>query len=90
MFYTFSLIGERTRQVDGAHVELLSKIANPVGVKISEKVKDDELLYLLEKLNPKNLPGKVSLITRMGSENLARRLPQLIRILQGEARKSVG
>ena len=83
----FPWIGERTRQVDGAHVELLSKIANPVGVKISEKVKDDELLYLLEKLNPENLPGKVSLITRMGHENLARRLPQLIRILKGEDKK---
>lgn len=83
----FPWIGERTRQLDGAHVELLSMVANPLGVKISEKIHDDEILRLLDKLNPKNLPGRVSLITRMGHESLARRLPQLIRLVQSEGKQ---
>lgn len=73
-------VGERTRQLDGAHIEYMSGIANPIGIKISEKCEPSELLKLIEKLNPNNEPGKLSLIIRMG-RNLWSKLPDLIEIV---------
>jgi 3-deoxy-7-phosphoheptulonate synthase len=71
-------IGERTRQIDGAHVEYFRGIANPVGVKIGPKITPDELVELVRKLNPSNEPGKVTLISRMGASKIEAGLPPLI------------
>ncbi len=72
-------IGERTREVDGAHVEYCRGIINPIGIKLGPTSKPDELVRLLDLLNPKNEPGKIVLISRMGAEQVEERLPQLIR-----------
>jgi 3-deoxy-7-phosphoheptulonate synthase len=71
-------IGERTRQADGAHVELLRGIRNPVGVKIGPACDPAELLALVERLNPGNEPGKLILITRLGATKVTRLLPALL------------
>ncbi len=72
-------IGERTRALDGAHVEYFRGIRNPVGVKIGPKITPDELLRLLDVLNPSNEPGKMVLIARLGAKNVAAVLPGLVR-----------
>ncbi|TCS60579.1 class II 3-deoxy-7-phosphoheptulonate synthase [Varunaivibrio sulfuroxidans] len=82
-------IGERTRQLDGAHVEYMRGIANPIGCKIGPSVGADELIRLIDALNPKNEAGRLTLITRMGGENVERVLPGLIRAVAREGRKVV-
>ncbi len=71
-------IGERTRQLDGAHVAYARGIENPVGIKIGPSMTPDALLMLLEAVEPANRPGRVVLITRMGADAAASRLPPLI------------
>lgn len=71
-------LGERTRQPDGAHVEYLRGIANPVGVKIGPGASAGEVLALLERLDPQRVPGRMVLITRMGAGRLPERLPPLL------------
>ncbi len=78
----FVWIGERTRQLDHAHVEFFKHIENPVGVKIGPTIKTDELLRLIEALNPDNQAGRLTLITRMGADMLPQALPQLILAVQ--------
>ncbi len=78
----FVWIGERTRQLDHAHVEFFKHIENPVGVKIGPTIKTDELLSLIEALNPDNQAGRITLITRMGADMLPQALPELIRAVQ--------
>ncbi|XP_078441024.1 phospho-2-dehydro-3-deoxyheptonate aldolase 2, chloroplastic-like [Wolffia australiana] len=75
-------VGERTRQLDGAHVEFLRGIANPLGVKVSDKMSPGELVKLVEILNPTNKPGRITIITRMGAENMRVKLPNLIRAIR--------
>lgn len=70
-------IGERTRNADSAHVEFLRGIINPVGIKCSETTKVEELINIIRKLNPDNLPGKILLIIRMGKK-IAEHLPKMI------------
>ncbi len=82
-------IGERTRQLDGAHVEFLKGVSNPIGCKIGPTMEPDELIRLIDALNPKNEPGRLSLITRMGQDNVERVLPGLIRKVQREGRHVV-
>ena len=80
-------IGDRTRQLDGAHVEMLSGVDNPIGLKVGPTMKPDELIHLIEKLNPHNEPGKLTLITRMGADNIAKILPPLVqRVTQAGAK----
>lgn len=74
----FLWVGERTRDLDGAHVEFLSRVENPIGVKLGPTATVDEALALYERLNPKNVPGRLSFITRMGAESIADRLPTLV------------
>jgi 3-deoxy-7-phosphoheptulonate synthase len=74
----FVWIGERTRQLDGAHVELLSRIANPIGVKLGPTTTADDAIALYEKLNPERIPGKVSFITRFGAGKIREGLPNLV------------
>lgn len=76
-------IGERTRQVDGAHVEFLRGVLNPIGVKIGPDYDIDDIKQLIEILNPANEPGRLTLITRMGCDIIEKKLPPLLR----EARK---
>ncbi|WEH36699.1 3-deoxy-7-phosphoheptulonate synthase [Streptomyces sp. AM 4-1-1] len=71
-------IGERTRQVNGAHVALLAAVANPVACKIGPDVTADELLALCRKLDPKRLQGRLTLICRMGAHTVRARLPRLV------------
>ena len=74
----FLWIGERTRQLDGAHVELLSRIRNPIGVKLGPTTSPDDALALASKLNPDNEPGRLTFITRMGAGKIRDRLPELV------------
>src|SRR6187397_1865889 len=63
----FLWVGERTRQPDGAHVEFLTGVENPVGVKVGPSATPDELVALCEKLNPNRIPGRLTLVTRLGA-----------------------
>ena len=85
----FVWIGERTRQLDHAHIEFFKHIENPIGVKIGAATSADELLRLIDALNPNNEPGRLTLITRMGADKLAENLPRLIRAVQKEGRELV-
>lgn len=77
-------IGDRTRDHDGAHADFLSGVCNPVGVKIGPKHNIDDLKKLIDKLNPKNEKGRLTLITRLGSGQIDKYLPLLIRSLNTE------
>ena len=83
----FLWIGNRTRQIDGAHVEFLSGINNPIGIKLGPSITQEELIKLCEKLNPKNEWGRLSLITRMGAENIRQTLPPLIQSIKNNNKK---
>jgi 3-deoxy-7-phosphoheptulonate synthase len=74
----FVWIGERTRQLDGAHVELLSRIRNPIGVKLGPTTSADDALALAGRLNPDNKPGRLTFITRMGAGRIRDVLPELV------------
>ncbi|XP_057490285.1 phospho-2-dehydro-3-deoxyheptonate aldolase 1, chloroplastic-like [Actinidia eriantha] len=78
----FLWAGERTRQLDGAHVEFLRGVANPLGIKVSDKMDPNELVKLIEILNPQNKAGRITIITRMGAENMRVKLPHLIRAVR--------
>ncbi|MEU0520249.1 class II 3-deoxy-7-phosphoheptulonate synthase [Streptosporangium sp. NPDC006007] len=71
-------IGERTRQLDRAHVEFFSRISNPIGVKLGPTTTAEEALALVEKLNPDNEPGRLTFITRMGASKIREHLPALV------------
>ncbi len=71
-------VGERTRQIDGAHLEFLSGIKNPVGCKLGPTATAEEVLALCERLNPDRIPGRLTLITRMGAARVADALPPLL------------
>ncbi|WP_296605561.1 class II 3-deoxy-7-phosphoheptulonate synthase [Nocardioides sp.] len=74
----FVWIGERTRQLDGAHVELMSRIRNPIGVKLGPSTSPDDALALAAKLNPDNEPGRLTFITRFGAGKIRDGLPTLV------------
>lgn len=82
-------IGERTRQVDGAHVAFLRGVANPLGLKCGPTMTADELLPLIDMLDPGNEPGRLMLITRIGADRVGARLPGLIRAVRREGRSVV-
>ena len=71
-------IGERTRQLDGAHVEYMRGIKNPIGLKVGPTIEPDDLLRLIDVLNPKDEAGRLTLYGRFGSDKIAARLPQLM------------
>jgi len=77
-------IGDRTRQPDGAHVEFLRGVCNPVGVKIGPVFQIDDIKRVAEKLNPRNEPGRLSLITRFGAGRISELLPPLLREMKRE------
>jgi 3-deoxy-7-phosphoheptulonate synthase len=82
-------IGDRTRQLDHAHVEYCRGIKNPLGLKCGPSSKADELLRLIDVLNPDNEPGRLTLICRMGSDKVGDLLPALIRAVKREKREVV-
>lgn len=84
----FLWVGERTRSLKSPHIEYLSGVHNPIGIKISHKCSNDELLALIRKLNPDNEYGKITLITRFGVDKIQDHLPRLIETIQ-ENRMSV-
>ncbi len=79
-------IGDRTRDADGAHVEYLSGVQNPVGVKAGPSMDPDDLIRLCDKLNPNNEEGRLNIIVRMGANKVADGMPKLIRAVQKEGR----
>jgi 3-deoxy-7-phosphoheptulonate synthase len=85
----FVWIGERTRQLDHAHIEFFKGIKNPIGVKVGPGMDPDELIRLIDALNPDNIPGRLTLITRMGADVLPEKLPALVRKVQQEGRKVI-
>jgi 3-deoxy-7-phosphoheptulonate synthase len=76
-------IGERTRQLDGAHVEYFRGIKNPIGVKVGPTLEPDELLRLIDVLNPKDEAGRLTLYGRFGYDKIEQRLPTLLRATKG-------
>ncbi|MBE0361841.1 class II 3-deoxy-7-phosphoheptulonate synthase [Pseudoalteromonas aliena] len=85
----FVWIGERTRQLDHAHIEFFKGIKNPIGVKVGPGMNPDDLIRLIDALNPDNIPGRLTLITRMGADVLPEKLPALVRRVQQEGRKVI-
>ena len=75
----FLWIGERTRQVDGAHVEFLTGVKNPIGVKVGPTATVVELVALAEQLNPDRIPGRLTFVTRLGADRVRELLPPLLR-----------
>jgi 3-deoxy-7-phosphoheptulonate synthase len=82
-------IGDRTRQHDHAHVEFLRGVKNPIGLKCGPSLDPDDLLRLIDILNPDNEPGRLTLIVRMGADNIADKFPPILRRVTAEGRKVV-
>lgn len=82
-------IGDRTRQADGAHVEFCRGVENPIGVKCGPSLQPDELMRLLEILNPANVAGRIVLIARYGADAVGAGLPPLVRRVVSEGRRVV-
>ncbi|MEH6743361.1 class II 3-deoxy-7-phosphoheptulonate synthase [Hyphomonas sp.] len=82
-------IGHRTRQIDHAHVNFCKGIRNPIGIKCGPGLETEELLRLIETLNPNDEPGRITLISRFGSEGVAKGLPPLARAVKKSGRTVV-
>ena len=80
----FVWIGDRTRQLDGGHVEFCRGIENPIGIKCGPTLKAEDLIKLCNKINPTNEKGKITLISRFGHQNVSKHLPKLIRAIKKE------
>ena len=85
----FLWIGDRTRDPQGAHVEFLRGVCNPIGVKAGPTLPPDDLLRLCDILNPDNEPGRLTVIARMGADGVTQGLPPLVRAVQREGRSVV-
>ncbi len=79
-------VGDRTRQVDGAHIEFVRGIQNPIGLKAGPTLPPEDLLRLIDLVNPDNEPGRLNIIVRMGADKVEDGLPALIRAVQKEGR----
>jgi len=80
-------IGDRTRQLEGAHVEFLSGVRNPLGMKIGPNHDIDNIRAIIDRLNPENEPGRLTLITRFGADRISDHLPKLLRQFKNDGRK---
>lgn len=85
----FLWVGERTRKADGAHVEFLSGVKNPIGCKLGPTATPDEVIALCDRLDPDNEPGRLALITRMGPGGIEDALPPLVRAVKSAGRSPV-
>jgi len=72
-------VGDRTRQLDGAHIEFVKGIENPIGIKVGPSTDIKELIKIIELINPNNIPGRITLICRMGSDKISTYLPNIIK-----------
>jgi 3-deoxy-7-phosphoheptulonate synthase len=77
-------VGERTRQLDGAHVDLLSRVSNPLGLKLGPSTTPEEALALIERLDPLHVPGRLTVISRMGAGRVRDALPPIVRHVEAE------
>jgi 3-deoxy-7-phosphoheptulonate synthase len=77
-------IGDRTRQLDGAHIEFFRGVLNPIGMKVGPNHDIDVIKKIIEKLNPQNEPGRMTLINRFGADKVDQYLPQLVREIKKE------
>ena len=82
-------IGDRTRQPDGAHIEFVRGVKNPIGLKCGPSLSAEELIKLIDIINPENEEGRLTLITRFGENNVEEHLPDLIRLVKSEGRNVV-
>lgn len=82
-------IGDRTRQLDGAHVEFLSGVKNPIGIKAGPSMDPEDLVRLVNKLNPENEAGRLNIIVRMGADKVGDGMPALVRAVEREGMKVV-
>ncbi|WP_430472957.1 class II 3-deoxy-7-phosphoheptulonate synthase [Thalassospira lucentensis] len=82
-------IGDRTRNLDGAHVEFMRGVKNPIGMKCGPTMDEDDLIRLIDALNPANEAGRLTLIARMGADKVMDHLPRLVRRVKEEGRKVV-
>jgi len=82
-------IGDRTRQLDGAHLEYFRGINNPIGCKVGPSMQEDELIELIDALNPENEAGRLNLIVRMGHDKIADKFPNLLRRVKEEGKNVV-
>ena len=85
----FLWIGDRTRQLDGAHVEFLRGVKNPIGLKAGPSTEAEDLLRLIDRLDPENEAGRLTVIARMGVDKVAEKLPALLRAVKREGRNVV-
>lgn len=79
----FLWIGERTRDLDGAHVDFFSRVKNPIGVKLGPKTTVSDMEKLIDKLDPERIPGRLTFITRMGAQSIRDALPPLLEAVSG-------
>ena len=79
-------VGDRTRQLDGAHIEFVRGIENPIGIKIGPTTDENELLKILDYVNPDNEGGKITLICRMGADKIDNHLPKIVKKIKSEGR----
>ena len=82
-------VGDRTRQFDGAHIEFVRGIANPIGIKIGPTTEIDELIKIIDIINPINIPGRITLVCRMGAEKISSKLPDIISSINKEGKNVV-
>ncbi|KEQ19797.1 class II 3-deoxy-7-phosphoheptulonate synthase [Endozoicomonas numazuensis] len=80
-------VGDRTRQVEGAHVEFVRGIHNPIGLKAGPTMPPEDLIRLIDLINPENEAGRLNVIVRMGADNVEKHLPELIRAVEKEGRQ---
>jgi 3-deoxy-7-phosphoheptulonate synthase len=85
----FLWVGERTRQLDGAHVDFMSRLANPIGVKLGPTTTPEQAIELCEKLNPDNVPGRLTLVARMGNHKVRDALPPIVEKVTASGAKVV-
>ena len=82
-------IGDRTRQPDGAHIEFVRGIHNPIGIKCGPSIEADELIKLIDIINPSNEEGRITLIARFGVDKIEDHLPSLIKAIESEGKSVV-
>lgn len=85
----FVWIGERTRELDGAHMDYLSRVQNPIGVKLGPSTTPETVLQIIEKLDPEREPGRLTFIARMGAANVREKLPPLVKAVRDAGAKVV-
>jgi 3-deoxy-7-phosphoheptulonate synthase len=83
----FLWVGERTRQIDGAHIDFMSRIRNPIGVKLGPTTEASDVMALIEKLDPNREPGRLTFITRMGAGLIREKLPKLVEAVKASDAK---